>query len=101
MGLSHLHTLRRIIIPQAVPLAIPPYITRAIIMVKGTSLASMIAVGDLTAQASRATSITYQPFFFIVLAGLGYLAISALLALFQSWAEFSIARRYRLAPRQG
>jgi His/Glu/Gln/Arg/opine family amino acid ABC transporter permease subunit len=101
LGLSHLHTLRRIIIPQAVPLAIPPYITRAIIMVKGTSLASMIAVGDLTAQASRATSITYQPFFFIVLAGLGYLALSALLALFQSWAEFSIARRYRLAPRRG
>lgn len=101
LGLSPLHTLRRIIIPQAVPLAIPPYITRAIIMVKGTSLASMVAVGDLTAAASRETSITYEPFFFIVIAGLGYLIISGLLALFQMWAETTIAKRYRLAPRQG
>jgi His/Glu/Gln/Arg/opine family amino acid ABC transporter permease subunit len=101
LGLSHLYTLRRIIIPQAIPLAIPPYITRAIIMVKGTSLASMVAVGDLTAQASRATSITYEPFFFIVFAGVGYLLISGLLVLFQTWAEATIARRYRLAPRQG
>jgi His/Glu/Gln/Arg/opine family amino acid ABC transporter permease subunit len=101
LGLSHLHSLRRIIIPQAIPLAIPPFITRAIIMVKGTSLASMVAVGDLTAQASRATSITYEPFFFIVVAGVGYLLISGLLVLFQAWAEASIARRYRLAPRQG
>lgn len=101
LGLSPLYTLRRIIIPQAVPLAIPPYITRAIIMVKGTSLASMVAVGDLTAAASRATSITYEPFFFIVVAGIGYLIISGLLALFQMWAETTISRRYRLAPRQG
>lgn len=101
LGLSHIHTLRRIIIPQAVPLAIPPYITRAIIMVKGTSLASMVAVSDLTAAASRATSITYEPFFFIIVAGAGYLIISGLLALFQTWAEAALARNYRLASRQG
>ncbi len=101
LGLSFTHTLRRIIIPQAIPLAIPPYITRAIIMVKGTSLASMIAVSDLTAAASRATSITYEPFFFIAVAGTGYLILSGLLALFQIWAEATVARRYRLQPRQG
>jgi len=99
LGLSHLHTLRRIILPQAVPLAIPPYMTRAIIMVKATSLASMVAVADLTAAASRATSITYEPFLFIAFAGLGYLLISGFLALLQSWAEAKIARAYRLAPR--
>ncbi|CAH1691754.1 Polar amino acid transport system permease protein [Hyphomicrobiales bacterium] len=99
LGLSHLHTLRRIILPQAVPLAIPPYITRAIIMVKATSLASMVAVSDLTASASRATSITYEPFLFIMLAGIGYLLISGLLALLQAWAEAKIARAYRLALR--
>jgi His/Glu/Gln/Arg/opine family amino acid ABC transporter permease subunit len=99
LGLSHWHTLRRIVIPQAVPLAIPPFFTRAIIMVKGTSLASMVAVSDLTAASSRATSITYEPFFFIVFAGIGYLLVNGLLAIFQSWAETTIARRYRLAPR--
>ncbi len=101
LGLSPWHALRRIIIPQAVPLAIAPFVTRAIMMVKGTSLASVIAVGDLTAAASRATSITYEPFFFIVLAGLGYLVLNGLLAVFQMWAEAAIAGRYRLAPRQG
>ena len=87
LGLSHAHTLRRIILPQALPLVVPPYMTRAIIMMKGTSLASMVAVGDLTAEAVRASSITYQPFIFIILAGAVYLAISAALVIFQHWAE--------------
>ncbi|SEQ21450.1 polar amino acid transport system permease protein/cystine transport system permease protein [Faunimonas pinastri] len=95
LGLSYAHTLRRIIIPQAIPILIPPYITRAIIMVKGTSLASMVAVGDLTGQSVRATSITYQPFMFLTIAGALYLVISGALAGFQAWAERRLARPAR------
>jgi His/Glu/Gln/Arg/opine family amino acid ABC transporter permease subunit len=95
LGLSYPHTIRRIIIPQAIPLIIPPYVTRAIIMVKATSLASFVAVGDLTGEAVRATSITYEPFMFFILAGVLYLLLSGVLALFQMWAEerTALARR--------
>jgi His/Glu/Gln/Arg/opine family amino acid ABC transporter permease subunit len=98
LGLSPVRTLVRIIIPQAIPLIVPPYMTRAIIMVKGSSLASMVAVSDLTAEASRASSITYDPFTFIFVAGALYLLISGVLVLFQAWAERHLRRRYRLVP---
>ena len=98
LGMSPVHIFRRIIIPQAIPLIVPPYMTRAVIMVKGSSLASMVAVGDLTAAAARASSITYDPFTFIFLAGALYLLLSGALVLFQAWAEQYLRRRYRLSP---
>lgn len=101
LGLPWAHTLRRIILPQAVPLIIPPYVTRAIIIVKGTSLASIVAVGELTAQAVRASSITYEPFMFLTIASVLYLVLSGTLALLQSWAEARVsqARRARVAAQ--
>jgi His/Glu/Gln/Arg/opine family amino acid ABC transporter permease subunit len=99
LGLSPARTFCRIIIPQAIPLIVPPYMTRAVIMVKGSSLASMVSVGDLTAAATRASSITYQPFLFILVAGGLYLLLSGVLVLFQGWAERHLRRRYRLRPK--
>jgi ABC-type arginine/histidine transport system permease subunit len=63
--------------------------------VKGTSLASFVAVGDLTGEAVRATSITYQPFVFLIAAGALYLLLAGVLVLVQSWAE----RRFAIGPR--
>ncbi|WP_293860131.1 amino acid ABC transporter permease [uncultured Alsobacter sp.] len=99
LGLGWGHTMRRIILPQAIPIILPPYITRAIIIVKSTSLASIVAVADLTGQAVRAASITYQPFPFLITAGLLYLAISGLLAVFQAWAEHRVSHERRVALR--
>lgn len=97
LGLSPVRTFYRIILPQALPLIVPPYMTRAVIMVKGSSLASMIAVSDLTAAAARASSITYDPFTFIFIAGALYLGLSGILILFQAWAERHLRQRYRLS----
>lgn len=96
LGLSPMRTFFRIIVPQALPLIVPPYMTRAVIMVKGSSLASMVAVSDLTAAAARASSITYDPFTFIFVAGALYLGLSGILILFQAWAERYLRQRYRL-----
>ena len=56
------------------------------------ALASFVAVGDLTAQAVRATSIAYEPFLYLLTAGALYLTLSGLLAILQVWAE----RRFRI-----
>ena len=95
LGLPMGHGLRRILLPQALPLIVPPWMTRAIIMVKGTSLASMISVADLTAEATRASSITYQPYIFLLLAGGLYLALSGVLVGAQALIERHLKRRYR------
>ncbi|WP_171060720.1 amino acid ABC transporter permease [Poseidonocella sp. HB161398] len=97
LGLPRAHAIRRILLPQALPLMVPPYMTRAIIMVKGTSLASMVSVADLTAEATRASSITYQPYVFLLIAGAFYLALNGVLALLQALAERHLRLRYRTA----
>jgi His/Glu/Gln/Arg/opine family amino acid ABC transporter permease subunit len=99
LGLSWPRTMWRIVIPQAIPIIIPPYITRAIIIVKSTSLASIVAVGELTGQAVRAASITYDPFPFLLTAGALYLALSGVLAVFQAWAEHRVSHSRRVLVR--
>ncbi len=94
LGIPYWRSLRRIYLPQAIPIALPPYITRAIIIVKGTALASLVAVNDLTAEAVRAISITYRPYEFLAVAAILYLVINALLAALQSFTERHIALRY-------
>lgn len=94
LGLPYWHAVRRIYLPQAIPIFIPPYITRAIIIVKGTALASLVAVGELTAETVRAISITYRPYEFLAVAALLYLAINVLLALLQALVEHRLARKY-------
>lgn len=99
LGLSHAHTVRRIILPQALPIAIGPCVTRAILVVKSTAMASLVAVSDLTGAAVRATSITYQPFVFLVTAGGLYLVLGGALAILQNWAEGKVRRMRTGAPR--
>lgn len=94
LGLSGRRILLRIVMPQALPMILPPYMSRAIIMMKATSLASMIAVNELTAQAVRETSITYRPFVYLLFAGAIYLAFAGVLALAQAAAERALARRF-------
>lgn len=92
LGLSYPHTIRRIILPQAIRIMIAPYMTRAIIIVKATSLASIVAVSELTGKAYALMSITYRAFEFLAVAAVLYLFLNAVLALLQAYAE----RRYAL-----
>lgn len=73
-GLSFLATLRWVILPQAMRLAVAPLTNRAIAIGKSTALASVVAVPDILNQASsaQAQSANASPF---TLAALAYLAI--------------------------
>jgi His/Glu/Gln/Arg/opine family amino acid ABC transporter permease subunit len=95
LGLSYWRTVRRIILPQAVPIMLPPYVTRAIIIVKGTALASLVAVNELTGETVGAISLTFHPFEFLGVAAVLYLALTGLLALVQAAAEHAFRGRYR------
>lgn len=101
LGLSRARIFWRVVLPQALPLIVPPYMTRAIIMMKATSLASMIAVNELTAQAVRETATTYRPFVYLIFAGVIYLLFAGVLALLQIAAERYLQRGYQPGTRQG
>ena len=62
LGLNYIRTMRLVIIPQAWRAAVPPLVSQALILFKGTSLASAIGVAELTYQARQIETQTFRPF---------------------------------------
>jgi His/Glu/Gln/Arg/opine family amino acid ABC transporter permease subunit len=95
LGLGRARIIRRIILPQALPVMIPPVMANAIITIKATSTASLVGVQELTGASVAAMSLTFSATDFLVVAALLYLAISAVVLVLQGLAEGFVARRYK------
>jgi cystine transport system permease protein len=95
MGMNYPTTLWRIVLPQALRVAIPPLGSRLIALMKDTSLASTITVVELTRVADQvgATTFRYMEIFLIV--GAMYWAINQVLTILQTMLETRLARRYQ------
>lgn len=76
IGMSALTRFRRIIFPLALRQALPAYSNEIVLAIKGTSLASTIAVMELTGQAKKLMNQNYAIIETFVVAGLLYLLIN-------------------------
>ena len=98
LGLSSAQVMRRIVLPSAARRAIPSYGNEVVLMLHGTSLASVVTLLDLTGVARDVNSRFYIPFEAFVTAGALYLAITlALVGLFHAAERRWLAH---LAPRR-
>lgn len=87
-GMSRLLMLRRIIAPIALRQALPAYGNEVILMVKATSLASIITILEITGIAKQINSRTFAPFEVFTAAGILYLAINFGAAQLIRWLEW-------------
>ncbi|MDF2963037.1 MAG: hypothetical protein K0S39_4772 [Paenibacillus sp.] len=87
IGMSYGQAMRRIILPQAIRIIIPPYINNSILLVKNSALVSAITVTDLMLNSQQIYSATYRPVEILGTAGVLYLTMTSLLMWFQMWAE--------------
>ncbi len=87
LGIPPWRFVRRVLVPQALPVICAPYFTRAIVTVKATSLASIVAVGELTAESMSKITETYRAVEFLAFAAIAYLLLSSVLAVLQSWVQ--------------
>jgi polar amino acid transport system permease protein len=92
IGLSKLQTMRRIVLPQAMRIIIPPTGNETISMLKTTSLVSTIAVVDLFQAAQEIASSTYQVVPLLLVASLWYLFFTSILTVGQYYVERYYAR---------
>ena len=76
LGLKRLQTLRLVVLPLALRQAIPSYSNEIILMVKGTSLASIVTLMEVTGIAQGLISQTYRAVEVFVAAGAIYLTIN-------------------------
>jgi polar amino acid transport system permease protein len=61
LGMGYTEQMRRIILPQAIRRMIPAFMNRAVELMKMTSLASVIAYGELMHQAKTISTIAFNP----------------------------------------
>jgi His/Glu/Gln/Arg/opine family amino acid ABC transporter permease subunit len=98
LGLPPWHMVRRIILPQAMPILLPPYVTSAIQAVKGTSIAALIGVREITMVTMGAMSVTFAATEFLAVAAVLYLLLSGVLAILQIFIERHLRRHLQLLP---
>ncbi|MEO1104830.1 MAG: ABC transporter permease subunit, partial [Pseudomonadota bacterium] len=83
LGMSRWATLRKVIIPQLLRLALPGLGNLWLVLLKDTALVSVIALPDLLRRTFIAVGATKEPFFFFAIAILIYFVMSmASMALF-------------------
>src|ERR1700677_1742008 len=83
LGMPPLLTLRRIILPQAMRSILPGVANQTISMIKGTSIASVIFVNELTFSAEQIVGQNFQFFQVFTAAGLIYLVMTSAIAVGQ------------------
>ncbi|MYZ50027.1 ABC transporter permease [Propylenella binzhouense] len=103
LGLHRGQTLRLVILPQLVRLALPGLANLWLILLKDTSLVSVIALNDLLRMTSVAVGNTKEPFFFYFVACMIYLIMSIVssfgITAIERWAERGEQRR-AMGPRR-
>lgn len=92
IGLNYPGTLRRIILPQAARVAVPPLSNTLISLVKDTSLASTIMVTELLRTAQIAAAPTFEFFALYGTAAAYYWVICLALSCAQSRVEHRLER---------
>jgi octopine/nopaline transport system permease protein len=97
-GMSGLLLYRRIILPLALRQALPAYGNELILMVKATSLVSIITMMEVTGIAARLISETYRPVEVFIAAGTIYLIINFLLTRAVSMLDWWLTPHLRGMP---
>ncbi|MER8421227.1 amino acid ABC transporter permease [Mesorhizobium sp. M1329] len=92
MGFGFGLTMRKIILPQALPVIIPPMGNTFISMLKDSSLVSVLGVWELTFLARTIGQPTFHHMEMLITAALIYWIMSACLEVGQSWLERHFAR---------
>jgi polar amino acid transport system permease protein len=87
LGMTRLQTMRRIVLPQAMRVIIPPTGNETISMLKTTSLVSVIAVGDLLYAAQNIYSTNFKTIPLLIVASIWYILCTSVLYVGQYYLE--------------
>jgi polar amino acid transport system permease protein len=92
LGMTRLQAMRRIVLPQAMRVIIPPTGNETISMLKTTSLAFVISLPELLGTVSIIYSRTFQTIPMLIVASIWYLFLTTILTVGQYYIERRYAR---------
>jgi len=93
IGMSRFQIYKRIITPQASTIAIPGYSNELVLMMKGTSLASTVALLEITGITRNLIAETFMPVEMFFIAGCIYMILSSIFIGSLSFMERRITSR--------
>lgn len=92
LGMRPAKTMRRIVLPQAMRVIIPPMGNETINMLKMTALVSVINAHDLMSNIQAVYAANYQVIPMLVVASVWYLVMVSALSVPQAWLERRFGR---------
>ncbi|MGJ4928993.1 amino acid ABC transporter permease/ATP-binding protein [Bradyrhizobium sp. HKCCYLS2038] len=100
LGMTPSVLLRRIIAPQAIRTMIPAFGNEAVSALKNSSLASVIAVQELTLRSTQLASSTFDFFSIFFASGLIYLVLTGAISVIQLALEWLLDLDRTAKPRK-
>ena len=92
LGMSRLLTMRRVVLPQAMRVIIPPTGNETISMLKTSSLVSVLAIAELTYATELIASVNFRVIELLIVASIWYLILTSVLTVGQYYLERYFAR---------
>lgn len=93
LGLRPCVIWRKIVLPQLYLRILPPLISEATILVKGTALLSVITVVELFRTAQQIAATTFRPFETMIAAALVVLSVNLIISRFGHLVEVKLRSR--------
>ena len=87
IGLGRVQSYRHVILPQAVPLMLPPLTGLIISLIRNSAIVSVIAVFDLTTEGRNIIADTFLSFEIWMTVAAIYLVLTVTLSVFMSYLE--------------
>jgi polar amino acid transport system permease protein len=87
LGLRGRSIFRRVVLPQALPVIVPPLGNMLVITIKATSLVSVISLSDLLYSAETIYGRTYQTIPLLLVATIWYIVVTLVLSVGQGGLE--------------
>jgi polar amino acid transport system permease protein len=97
LGMSRLHALRRIVLPQVLLDAAPSIGNQFTVIVKSSALVSVIAVPDLMFESQRLVNKWYEPIEILTATAVIYIVFIFLMSALLKAGADALRRRYGLA----
>jgi len=87
LGFGFLATMRRVVLPQALRITVPPLISQMLNLWKDSSIATVIGVAEMMYQAARIESASFRSFEAFAFTTTAYLAVSLLITGLAAWYQ--------------
>lgn len=92
LGFSRFERLRKIILPQVLIAVVPSLLGQTILMIKDTSVVSIIGISEITQLGKAIVVRTYQPFLVFAVVAVIYYLLCLLLQYFSLRSEKGLRR---------